>query len=147
MIVLGITTGMVTMWRRAVLVIAGAGLAVAASGCAQPGQDRDAAATVARDLLTAVAAGDGAVACATLAPDTRAALERSAGKSCSEAITDEGLPQPGTVQSVDVYGQWARVVMSDDTVFLGAFGDGWRVVAAGCQPRGERPYDCQLQGD
>jgi hypothetical protein len=31
-------------------------------------------------------------------------------------------------------------------VFLAAFPGGWRVVAAGCTPRGDRPYDCTLQG-
>ena len=117
------------------------------AACAQPRPDGDAAASTARGLLTATAAGDGAAACAILAPDTRAELEESAGKPCAEAITDEDLPRPGTVQTVDVYGQWARVVTSDDTVFLGAFGDGWRVVAAGCRPREERPYDCLLQGE
>jgi len=56
------------------------------------------------------------------------------------------VPEPGSVTHVDVYGQWARVVLSDDTVFLAAFPGGWRVVAAGCQSRGERPYDCTVQG-
>ena len=45
-----------------------------------------------------------------------------------------------------VDGQWARVRLSDDTVFLGMFAGGWRVVAAGCTPRGERPYDCTVAG-
>jgi hypothetical protein len=45
-----------------------------------------------------------------------------------------------------VYGQWAQVRLSEDTVFLGAFPGGWRVVAAGCTPRDNRPYDCTLQG-
>jgi hypothetical protein len=94
-----------------------------------------------------VAAGDGEAACATLAPDTVAELEKSSGTACAQAITEEDLPEPGTVETVDVYGQWARVVTSNDTVFLGAFGDGWRVVAAGCGSRGERPYDCRLQGE
>jgi len=26
------------------------------------------------------------------------------------------------------------------------FPGGWRVVAAGCQSRGERPYDCVVDG-
>ena len=138
---------MVTMWRRAALALMAAGLTATSAACAQPRPDGDAAAGTALELLTAAAGGDGAAACATLAPDTRADLEESSGKPCADAITEEGLPQPGTVQTVDVYGQWARVVTSDDTAFLGAFGDGWRVVAAGCRPRGERPYDCLLQGE
>ena len=33
-----------------------------------------------------------------------------------------------------------------DTVFLAVFPGGWRVVAAGCTPHGDRPYDCVVQG-
>jgi hypothetical protein len=51
------------------------------------------------------------------------------------------------VRHADVFGQWARVVLDSDTVFLASFPGGWRVVAAGCQPQGERPYDCTLRGD
>jgi hypothetical protein len=32
-------------------------------------------------------------------------------------------------------------------VFLGAFPGGWRVMAVGCTPREELPYECTLQGD
>jgi hypothetical protein len=82
-----------------------------------------------------------------LAPDTVAELEKSAGKACADAVIEEDLPAPGAVRSVDVYGQWARVALDDDTLFLAAFGSGWRVVAAGCTARGDgRPYDCTLQG-
>jgi ketosteroid isomerase-like protein len=136
---------MMTVRHRAALLLA-ACLTATAAACGQPPGDGDAASSVARELLTAVAAGDGSRACDTLAPDTRAELEQSAGKACAEAITEESLPQQSAVKTVDVYGQWARVVMSGDTVFLATFGDGWRVVAAGCRARGERPYDCQLQG-
>jgi hypothetical protein len=45
-----------------------------------------------------------------------------------------------------VYGQWAQVRLTGDVVFLAAFPGGWRVVAAGCSPQGNRPYDCTLQG-
>ncbi|MEV0136145.1 hypothetical protein AB0H83_47875 [Dactylosporangium sp. NPDC050688] len=115
-------------------------------GCADGGARRDAVSGVAVRLLTAAGDGDGAAACALLAPDTVAALERSAGASCAKAILDEDLPAPTDVRRVDVYGQWARVVLAGDTEFLAAFPGGWRVVAAGCRSRGERPYDCVLQG-
>jgi hypothetical protein len=45
-----------------------------------------------------------------------------------------------------VYGQWAQVRFSGDTVFLAVFPDGWRVVAAGCEARQDRPYHCRIQG-
>jgi hypothetical protein len=118
----------------------------ALAGCADTGERRDAVAGVATRLLTAVRDGDGAAACAVLAPQTAADVEQSSGRSCPEAIVEEDLPEPGPVAGVDVYGQWARVALADDTVFLAVFPGGWRVVAAGCKSRGERPYDCAVQG-
>jgi hypothetical protein len=38
------------------------------------------------------------------------------------------------------------VRLSGQAVFLAMFPGGWRVVAAGCQSRGERPYDCVVDG-
>jgi hypothetical protein len=81
-----------------------------------------------------------------LAPDTAAELEESAGKPCPQAILDEDLPEPGAVTGTAVYGQWAQVRLNGDTIFLGVFADGWRVVAAGCTPHDDQPYDCTLQG-
>ena len=130
-------------------VIAKLGLIIcvlALAGCSPVGARGEAADSVAVKLMTAVDSKDGASACATLAPDTLAELEQSAGKPCAEAILDEDLPKPGPVTGTDVYGQWAQVRLSDDTLFLAVFPGGWRVVAAGCTPRGERPYDCTLQG-
>ncbi|MGY0004737.1 hypothetical protein [Micromonospora sp. I033] len=106
----------------------------------------DAAAGVAVGMLRAVTDRNGAGACAVLAPDTAARLEQSAGRPCAQAILDEELPEPGAVSASRVYGQWAQVRLSVDTVFLGVFPGGWRVVAAGCTARGEKPYDCVLQG-
>ncbi|SNT47851.1 hypothetical protein SAMN05421812_10729 [Asanoa hainanensis] len=120
--------------------------ALAVAGCGGPGGREDAAAAVAVRLLDAVAASDGAAACATLAPETLADLEKAADRPCAEAVLDQELPAPGRVTTTDVYGQWAQVRLDTDTVFLAVFRGGWRVVAAGCQPRGERPYDCSVQG-
>ncbi len=116
------------------------------AGCGSVGARGDAAASVATRMLSAVDGQDGAGACAVLAPDTVAELEESAGKPCAEAILDEDLPAAGTVTGSAVYGQWAQVRLTSDTVFLAAFPGGWRIVAAGCAPRQERPYDCALRG-
>jgi hypothetical protein len=121
-------------------------VAVLAAGCGSVGSRGQAAATVAQHLLTAVDRQDGAAACALLAPETAAEIVQSAQKDCAEAILDQDLPRPGAVTAEDVYGQWARVRPSDDTVFLAMFAGGWRVVAAGCSPRGDRPYDCTVAG-
>jgi hypothetical protein len=118
----------------------------ALTGCASAGGRGEAAADVATRLLSAIQSKDGAAACALLAPDTASEVEQSGGKPCAEAILDEDLPQPGAVTSTAVYGQWAQVRIGDDTAFLAAFPGGWRVVAAGCQSRGDRPYDCEVQG-
>ena len=116
------------------------------TGCADVGSRETSADGIAARLLNAVEAKDGTAACAVLAPDTVADLEQSAGKPCPEAVLDEDLPAPGSVTGTDVYGQWAQVRLSDDTMFLAVFPGGWRVVAAGCKPRKSRPYDCTLQG-
>jgi hypothetical protein len=121
-------------------------VALVLAGCGSVDERGDSAASAATRMLSAVEAEDGAAACAVLAPDTTSELEESAGKPCAEAILEEDLPAPGAVTGAEVYGQWAQVRLTDDTVFLGVFPGGWRVVAAGCTPREERPYDCALQG-
>ncbi|MFI7599203.1 hypothetical protein [Actinoplanes sp. NPDC049681] len=130
------------MLKRILIAVLLAGLA----GCSSVSERGDAAADVALRLLTAVESKDGAAACATLAPDTLAEVEESAGQSCSQAILDEDLPSPGTVTGTDVYGQVAQVRLTDDTLFLAAFPGGWRVLAAGCTSRGDQPYNCSVQG-
>ncbi|MGI5240804.1 hypothetical protein [Dactylosporangium sp. CA-139066] len=123
---------------------------LALSACATAPGRRDAAADVAVRLLQHVRDGDGTAACALLAPGTADAVAKSAGKACADAIGDEHLPGPGAVTGVDIDGQWAKVALSaadgDGTVFLAMFPGGWRVAAAGCRSRGQRPYDCAVQG-
>jgi hypothetical protein len=66
-----------------------------------------------------------------------AEAEASSGQGCVDAILDADLPEPARVESTDVYGQWGRVVLTDDTEFVAMFPGGWPVVAAGCRSRGE----------
>ena len=99
-----------------------ASLAVlATAGCGSVDDRGDAASAAAVQMLGAVANNHGADACAILAPDTVSELEESAGKPCPEAILEEDLSPPGSVTGAAVYGQWAQVRLSDDTVFLGVF--------------------------
>ncbi|WP_239143195.1 hypothetical protein [Actinoplanes philippinensis] len=112
------------------------------AGCASVEQRSGAAEETARRFLQAAAGGDGQAACDALAPET----ERQIDAPCARTIVDEALTAPSDQADSQVYGQRALVRFTGDTVFLAVFPDGWRVVAAGCVPRGERPYDCAVQG-
>ncbi|SDN39751.1 hypothetical protein [Geodermatophilus sp. DSM 45219] len=122
---------------------AAAVLAAAAllSGCA--GLEEDDVAQVAgafEDPATAPADR-----CALLAPTTRDALESDGSAPCVQAIEQVPLPG-GAVEAVEVWGGEAQVRLGGDTVFLTETPAGWRVTAAVCQPRGELPYDCEVEG-
>jgi hypothetical protein len=129
--------------RLVTIVLVGA---LALAGCEATSGQESAALGVTADFLTAAATGDGAAACADLAPDTLAELERSSGEPCADAVLDEDLPEPQDAEDTAVYGQWARVRFADQAVFLAMFPGGWRVAAAGCHPRGEKPYECDVDG-
>lgn len=117
------------------------GLAAALlTGCA--GQE-DAVRKVARAFEDPAAAP--ADRCALLAPTTRETLESDESLPCVDAISQVPLPG-GRVEAVEVWGGDAQVRLSDDTVFLTETPSGWRVSAAACEPRGELPYDCQVEG-
>jgi hypothetical protein len=115
-------------------------------GCSSLAPDAEAAAAVAVAFHLALAGGDAPAACSLLAPETAAVVERDSGRSCPEAVLAEDLPDGGPVVDRQAYGQLAQVVMTGDVVFLAAFGDRWRVTAAGCTPRENRPYHCSIEG-
>ncbi|MGO4340983.1 hypothetical protein [Pedococcus sp. 2YAF34] len=87
-----------------------------------------------------------ATACDLLAPETRKELESTDGP-CDSSLPLQVGPAGGIVRQVQVYGKDAIVHLSTDTVFLARFRDGWRVTAAACTSRGDRPYDCKIKGD
>ncbi|WP_217616268.1 hypothetical protein [Cellulomonas sp. GbtcB1] len=131
---------------RAMVVVALAALPLAA--CTLPG---DAPAAAVADFYAAVADGDGAAACADLTPAVVAAVEEEAGSSCADALTTGDLgddlqdrAQGTTAPRVRVAGRQAQAVLGTDTVFLSRSGSGWLITAAGCTPRPERPYDCEV---
>ena len=134
------------MGRRALTTPATA-LAVLAvtaslSGCASD-EDGPARGTAER-FYQAVLSGQGNAACALLAPRTAEQM-RSDGEDCGRSITGMGL-RGGNVLASQVWGGEAQVRMTGDTLFLHRFPQGWLVRAAGCTPRGDRPYDCQVGG-
>jgi hypothetical protein len=92
----------------------------------------------------ALAAGQDEVACAMLAPRTADELPEE-GETCAGALRGLGVGAAGPVTGVAVWGDEAQVRLTGDTVFLHRFSDGWRVKAAGCRPRPDLPYDCEVE--
>ncbi|MFF6984625.1 hypothetical protein ACFZAV_44915 [Streptomyces sp. NPDC008343] len=115
-------------------------------GCGTVAERRDDV----RDTAAAFeqALGEGAYdrVCAVLAPATVEELEQSAGSPCAKAVSEESLTPGGAVRRTDVYGNQARAVLSSDTLFLSRFTAGWKVVAAGCTPQPQEPYQCRIKG-
>ena len=132
------------MGSRAVTALVATGLILTVAGCAAA-QDPGVRRTVDR-FFAAVRGGDGGAACALLAPDTAEALASDEGNGCAAAIVKAGLPAAGTVVGTQGWGAEAQVRLSGDTVFLHRFPQGWRISAAGCVPRGDKPYRCEVEG-
>lgn len=114
------------------------------AGCA--GVDPTGPSSAAQAWLAALQSRDGAAVCALLAPDTRTELEQQSGSPCDRAVLAVELPDMGSIVSVGQWGQTAIVRLDADTLFLAHFGAGCKVIAAGCQPQGDKPYDCRVQG-
>lgn len=89
---------------------------------------------------------DAKAVCAALAPGTRSELEADEQTACPQALGEISLPLAGRARTVNVYGRQARVVLTSDTLFLSLFPGGWKVVAAGCSARPDKPYSCVLKG-
>lgn len=120
--------------------------AISVVACGSLSGDSAAAGNVARAFYSAVQNGHGTQACHLLAFNVAHQLKQSSGKPCAQAVTHAGLNNPGHVTRVGSYGHSAWAVFEKDTVFLSVFPGGWRVTAAGCTPRGDRPYDCLVKG-
>lgn len=112
------------------------------AGCAP---DASAAANTAQEFHQALANSDLTKACDLLAPETRRKAS-SEGSTCEEYVEAAGLPSGGTVQKTETYGREASVAFDDDTIFLAISGRRWLVTAAGCTPREQLPYDCEIGG-
>lgn len=115
-------------------------------GCGAVEERRDAVRDTAAVFEQALGEGAYDRGCAVLAPATVEELEQSAGSPCAEALSEESLRPGGPVRRTDVYGNQARAVLSSDTLFLSRFTSGWKVVAAGCEPRPQEPYQCRIKG-
>lgn len=99
------------------------------------------------EAFTQAVADDPDAACGLLSERTRTTLEADEEATCKEAITGVGLPDAAPVEKVDVYGGDARVITGTDVLFLARFPEGWKVMAAGCEPQGaDQPHDCLVAG-
>ncbi|MER7960278.1 hypothetical protein [Streptomyces sp. NPDC096030] len=121
-------------------------LAVFLTGCGASGTRVDGARDAARAFEQALASGDYGAACGLLAPETRAQVEEDEKQACAKALEGQELPAPGAVNGAEVYGRQALVRAGGETLFLSQFTRGWRVVAAGCTPQVDKPYQCILKG-
>lgn len=122
-------------------------LLASVSGCAGMNPGTSEAAVAALDFHSALASGDYGRACGLLIPSAVEKVEAGAPGTCAEKLSQLDVPVAAAVQDSAAYGRNAQVVMDQDTLFLARSGDGWRITAAGCTSRGERPYDCEVEGD
>lgn len=113
-----------------------------AAACAAAGEEDDVARTAA-GMVRAAQAGDGRAACAALVPRAVDGLE-TAGARCDRQIVRLGL-SGNEAGEVEVWGDRARARVGSGWVFLTRWGSGWKVTAAGCEPRSGRPYDCEFE--
>jgi hypothetical protein len=128
--------------RLPLLLRASSLLAVlAVSGCAP---DSAGAGAAAEDFRRAVAGGDTSTACSMLSPQTRQDVAKDS--TCEEQLASLELSVDGADLQTERYGRNAMVEFEDDTVFLTVTGSGWQVTGAGCTPRGESPYECEVGG-
>lgn len=107
----------------------------------------DGARDAGRAFQRAVAAGDYTTACDLLAPRTRQQLEEDEKQRCGRALAGQELPKGLPDHGPQVYGRQASLDAGGQKLFLSQFGGGWKVVAAGCTPRGDdKPYRCVVKG-
>ncbi|MBO3750742.1 hypothetical protein J5X84_32085 [Streptosporangiaceae bacterium NEAU-GS5] len=112
------------------------------AGCASA--QAPAATRVAEGFYAAVAAADGAVACAYLTPSAAESLADDG--DCASALLDLKLTATPAPARTEIWGDEAQVKLGGDTLFLHRSGQGWRIRAAGCRPMGVRPYQCEIEG-
>ncbi|MGI5270144.1 hypothetical protein ACQEUU_13410 [Nonomuraea sp. CA-218870] len=122
-------------------LVVGALLAALAAGCAA---DTAGPARAAEHFHAALASGRFEAACALLARKTAEKLP-APGQTCADALREQRLGPGGRPTEVSVWDDEAQVRLEGDTLFLHHFGDGWRVVAAGCAPVPDLPYECGVE--
>ena len=127
--------------------LAAAALVAVLTACgAPPGEDE--VTRTATEWLAAARAGD-APALGRLLSPAAAESVATGDDTCEQAVGDldlAGSAGDGSVGDVEVWSDEAQVRTGADTLFLVRLQDGWRVNGAGCTPRDDRPYDCDVEG-
>jgi hypothetical protein len=121
---------------------------LAGAGCGTQDDERSVG-TVTDRFYSALRSHAGDRACAQLSTNASKALESSSGRPCAKAITTLKLRGLRSAHST-VYLDSARADVAGaqpgEAAFLDRTTLGWRISAAGCQPKGDGPYDCELGG-
>lgn len=132
--------------KRATVSVALCVTGALVTACGAPAARVEGARSAGEAFERALSAGDHEKACRLLAPETLRQLQEDERKPCAQVLGSEELPRAGQVHATEVYGRQAVLRLGGDTVFLSQFSGGWKVVAAGCTPQGEQPYQCKLKG-
>jgi hypothetical protein len=123
-------------------------LVLALAGCGQS-DDRAAVRAVTERFYNAYDAKQGAVACSTIASETRKQLESEESEPCPDAVGSLEV-SGGPILKVAVVMTNAKVDLAGgESVFLSEEQPGWRITALGCRPTKtptDTPFDCELEG-
>jgi hypothetical protein len=113
-------------------------------GCGTGGAEGEASRAVER-LHAAVEARDGQAACSELTEEATDTLEQQEEAPCENAVLELELSE-GEAATAEVYIRSAMVTLAQGGAdFLDETSEGWRVSAAGCEPRPGLPWECELE--
>lgn len=138
------------MLRSLGLALCTAGLLLAVTACGGSGPAPDGAEETAESFYAALENGDYGRACGMLAPATLEGVQQSENggdQICADGLRAVSLQDPGEPLSAQAFGRNAQVEFGSETVFLTLSSSNWKVMAAGCTARGDRPYSCRVEGD
>ena len=121
-------------------------IVLATAGCSGSNPEADGAAQVAVEFHEMVSSGDPSGGCDLLAPAVVEKLENGSAGTCGEKLSALDLPPATRANETKAFGSSAQVFLDEDTVFLTKTGGHWKITAAGCTSRGERPYGCEVDG-
>ena len=119
-------------------------MAALAAGCGTGSDKRKVRSTVER-FVSALDRREGRAACRRLSEEASSKLESEEKRPCPRAVLALGLSS-SSVTKVEVFITSARADLADgEAAFLDKTPGGWKISAAGCKPRGDMPYDCELE--